>query len=155
MFEICHTDVKTVSCFFLSGLGGTCVNVGCIPKKLMHQAALLGQALQDSRKFGWQFTEEGKEGHFFQFCHLHWKSWGGSHNQVLVALQHVLALTLWGNFREITCKLKCFSSLKPWGLLPPCLICLLIAPDHVSNWWDCCVNKSSKVLLHFWMYHNI
>ena len=25
------------------GLGGTCVNVGCIPKKLMHQAALLGQ----------------------------------------------------------------------------------------------------------------
>ncbi|NXF91655.1 TRXR1 reductase, partial [Eubucco bourcierii] len=40
------------------GLGGTCVNVGCIPKKLMHQAALLGQALQDARKFGWQFTEE-------------------------------------------------------------------------------------------------
>lgn len=38
------------------------MNVGCIPKKLMHQAALLGQALQDSRKFGWQFTEEGKEG---------------------------------------------------------------------------------------------
>lgn len=24
------------------GLGGTCVNVGCIPKKLMHQAALIG-----------------------------------------------------------------------------------------------------------------
>uniref|UniRef100_A0A8C7A4H0 FAD/NAD(P)-binding domain-containing protein n=1 Tax=Nothoprocta perdicaria TaxID=30464 RepID=A0A8C7A4H0_NOTPE len=43
------------------GLGGTCVNVGCIPKKLMHQAALLGQALQDARKFGWQFTEEGTE----------------------------------------------------------------------------------------------
>ncbi|XP_019370889.1 PREDICTED: thioredoxin reductase 1, cytoplasmic isoform X2 [Gavialis gangeticus] len=42
------------------GLGGTCVNVGCIPKKLMHQAALLGQALKDSRKFGWQFTEEVK-----------------------------------------------------------------------------------------------
>ncbi|XP_038224796.1 thioredoxin reductase 1, cytoplasmic isoform X3 [Dermochelys coriacea] len=42
------------------GLGGTCVNVGCIPKKLMHQAALLGQALQDSRKFGWQFEEKVK-----------------------------------------------------------------------------------------------
>ena len=25
------------------GPGGTCVNVGCIPKKLMHQAALLGK----------------------------------------------------------------------------------------------------------------
>lgn len=28
------------------GIGGTCVNVGCIPKKLMHQAALLGEAVQ-------------------------------------------------------------------------------------------------------------
>ncbi|XP_075456697.1 thioredoxin reductase 1, cytoplasmic isoform X2 [Ascaphus truei] len=36
------------------GLGGTCVNVGCIPKKLMHQAALLRQALKDSSKYGWQ-----------------------------------------------------------------------------------------------------
>ncbi|NXJ09733.1 TRXR3 reductase, partial [Odontophorus gujanensis] len=42
------------------GLGGTCVNVGCIPKKLMHQAALLGQALKDSRKYGWQYDEQVK-----------------------------------------------------------------------------------------------
>uniref|UniRef100_A0AAY5EV52 thioredoxin-disulfide reductase (NADPH) n=1 Tax=Electrophorus electricus TaxID=8005 RepID=A0AAY5EV52_ELEEL len=35
------------------GLGGTCVNVGCIPKKLMHQAALLGVAMDDAGKFGW------------------------------------------------------------------------------------------------------
>ncbi|KAH0517500.1 Thioredoxin reductase 3 [Microtus ochrogaster] len=42
------------------GLGGTCVNVGCIPKKLMHQAALLGQALQDSRKFGWEYNQQVK-----------------------------------------------------------------------------------------------
>ncbi|KAJ1110770.1 hypothetical protein NDU88_008116 [Pleurodeles waltl] len=42
------------------GLGGTCVNVGCIPKKLMHQAALLGQALRDSRKFGWEYDEQVK-----------------------------------------------------------------------------------------------
>ena len=28
------------------GLGGTCVNVGCIPKKLMHQAALLGESFK-------------------------------------------------------------------------------------------------------------
>lgn len=33
------------------GLGGTCVNVGCIPKKLMHQAALLGEAVQVRNKF--------------------------------------------------------------------------------------------------------
>ncbi|KAL7986130.1 hypothetical protein Chor_011296 [Crotalus horridus] len=42
------------------GLGGTCVNVGCIPKKLMHQAALLGQALEDSRKFGWEYDQQVK-----------------------------------------------------------------------------------------------
>lgn len=30
------------------GLGGTCVNVGCIPKKLMHQAALVGEAVRVS-----------------------------------------------------------------------------------------------------------
>uniref|UniRef100_A0A671YK38 Thioredoxin reductase 2 n=1 Tax=Sparus aurata TaxID=8175 RepID=A0A671YK38_SPAAU len=39
------------------GLGGTCVNVGCIPKKLMHQAALLGTAVKDAKKFGWQISE--------------------------------------------------------------------------------------------------
>lgn len=36
------------------GLGGTCVNVGCIPKKLMHQAALLGHGIEDARHFGWE-----------------------------------------------------------------------------------------------------
>uniref|UniRef100_A0A6B2L328 thioredoxin-disulfide reductase (NADPH) n=1 Tax=Arcella intermedia TaxID=1963864 RepID=A0A6B2L328_9EUKA len=35
------------------GLGGTCVNVGCIPKKLMHQAALLGESAKDATHFGW------------------------------------------------------------------------------------------------------
>jgi thioredoxin reductase (NADPH) len=37
------------------GLGGTCVNVGCIPKKLMHQAALLGEAVHDAQAYGWRF----------------------------------------------------------------------------------------------------
>ncbi|XP_007893485.1 thioredoxin reductase 1, cytoplasmic isoform X2 [Callorhinchus milii] len=40
------------------GIGGTCVNVGCIPKKLMHQAALLHQGLEDARKYGWEFAEQ-------------------------------------------------------------------------------------------------
>ncbi|KAL6430935.1 hypothetical protein ACFW04_007016 [Cataglyphis niger] len=39
------------------GLGGTCVNVGCIPKKLMHQAALLGEAVHEAPKFGWQLPD--------------------------------------------------------------------------------------------------
>ncbi|KAI4484660.1 hypothetical protein M0804_007226 [Polistes exclamans] len=39
------------------GLGGTCVNVGCIPKKLMHQAALLGEAVREAASFGWQLPD--------------------------------------------------------------------------------------------------
>ncbi len=33
--------------------GGTCVNVGCVPKKLMVMASEYGLAAQDSRGFGW------------------------------------------------------------------------------------------------------
>uniref|UniRef100_A0A2I3H8A9 Thioredoxin reductase 2 n=1 Tax=Nomascus leucogenys TaxID=61853 RepID=A0A2I3H8A9_NOMLE len=39
------------------GLGGTCVNVGCIPKKLMHQAALLGGLIQDAPHYGWEVAQ--------------------------------------------------------------------------------------------------
>lgn len=40
------------------GLGGTCVNVGCIPKKLMHQAALLGEASHEAAAYGWNVNTE-------------------------------------------------------------------------------------------------
>ena len=35
------------------GLGGTCVNVGCIPKKLMHRSATIGSDIQDAPFYGW------------------------------------------------------------------------------------------------------
>ncbi|CAM9141109.1 unnamed protein product [Ectocarpus sp. 4 AP-2014] len=44
------------------GLGGTCVNVGCIPKKLMHQAALLAGHAKDAPFFGWPAGPEGEDG---------------------------------------------------------------------------------------------
>jgi glutathione reductase (NADPH) len=34
-------------------LGGTCVNVGCIPKKLYSYAAHFGEGFHDARGFGW------------------------------------------------------------------------------------------------------
>ena len=34
------------------GLGGTCVNVGCIPKKLMHFAAITGALRRDQKEAG-------------------------------------------------------------------------------------------------------
>jgi len=42
------------------GLGGTCVNVGCIPKKLMHHASLVGESFHDGIQYGWQIPEDIK-----------------------------------------------------------------------------------------------
>lgn len=39
-------------------MGGTCVNVGCIPKKLMHQAALLGESIHEAAAYGWKVDKE-------------------------------------------------------------------------------------------------
>ena len=36
--------------------GGTCVNLGCVPKKMMVQASEYGRWAQDSRGFGWDAT---------------------------------------------------------------------------------------------------
>ncbi|MBY4599138.1 glutathione-disulfide reductase [Ottowia caeni] len=37
-------------------MGGTCVNVGCIPKKLYSYGAHYQEAFEESRGFGWQLT---------------------------------------------------------------------------------------------------
>ena len=42
------------------GLGGTCVNVGCIPKKLMHIGTLVNEAGHMRESYGWK-NEQGKE----------------------------------------------------------------------------------------------
>ncbi|WP_404297584.1 glutathione-disulfide reductase [Halomonas sp.] len=39
-------------------LGGTCVNVGCVPKKLYSYAAHFHDAFEDAGGFGWQLSEE-------------------------------------------------------------------------------------------------
>ncbi|WP_110665291.1 glutathione-disulfide reductase [Salinicola halophilus] len=38
-------------------LGGTCVNVGCVPKKLYSYAAHFHEAFEDSAGFGWTLSE--------------------------------------------------------------------------------------------------
>ena len=40
-------------------LGGTCVNVGCVPKKIMWNAAELGSALEDARDYGFAVAAHG------------------------------------------------------------------------------------------------
>lgn len=40
-------------------LGGTCVNVGCVPKKIMYNAASLSEALDDAPDYGFELTRHG------------------------------------------------------------------------------------------------
>lgn len=40
---------------YYSALGGTCVNVGCVPKKLMVTGAMYFDMLRESAGFGWEF----------------------------------------------------------------------------------------------------
>jgi glutathione reductase (NADPH) len=50
------------TCVVESGrLGGTCVNVGCVPKKLMWNAAELGDALEDAMGYGFAVQAGGHD----------------------------------------------------------------------------------------------
>jgi thioredoxin reductase (NADPH) len=49
------------------GLGGTCVNVGCIPKKLFHYIGLLGEARDDLNEVGWKVDPDIK--HNWEVAH--------------------------------------------------------------------------------------
>jgi glutathione reductase (NADPH) len=42
-------------------VGGTCVNVGCVPKKIMWNAADLASGLRDGAEYGLQLTVEGHD----------------------------------------------------------------------------------------------
>lgn len=44
--------------------GGTCVNVGCVPKKLYSYAAHYRDELEDSKGFGWNIATEAAEKQF-------------------------------------------------------------------------------------------
>ena len=59
--------------------GGTCVNVGCVPKKLMVQAADYGGAVRDSRGFGWQAKR----------CEHHWPDMIGAISAEVIRLSAV------------------------------------------------------------------
>ena len=60
---IIHYDYKLLLLMLLGmgstwGLGGTCTNVGCIPKKLMHEAALSGETVSNASCYGWDLPSQ-------------------------------------------------------------------------------------------------
>ena len=61
-------------------LGGTCVNVGCVPKKVMWYAASLGHNLDDARDYGfsiqrdrfdWQKMKQGRDAYVHRLNEIH------------------------------------------------------------------------------------
>ena len=68
-FEAARHNLKVVVIDYVSespqktkwGIGGTCVNVGCIPKKLMHQAARSAEAIVDAHDYGWHLPDNLNE----------------------------------------------------------------------------------------------
>lgn len=48
-----------VALFEAGRMGGTCVNVGCVPKKIMWTAASLGHAIEEAEGYGFDTTIDG------------------------------------------------------------------------------------------------
>lgn len=44
-----------------AALGGTCVNVGCVPKKLVYNAASLAHLMHDARDYGFEVSVTGQD----------------------------------------------------------------------------------------------
>jgi glutathione reductase (NADPH) len=59
--------------------GGTCVNVGCVPKKLMVQAAEYAAWAEDARGFGWDIARGGHD----------WAGFIASKDQEIARLQSI------------------------------------------------------------------
>ncbi len=64
-----------------SALGGTCVNVGCVPKKLMVYAAHAAEEFHDAAGYGWHLDEA-------RFC---WSELIANKNQEISRLNQVYA----------------------------------------------------------------
>ncbi|XP_059510912.1 thioredoxin reductase 2, tandem duplicate 2 isoform X3 [Stegostoma tigrinum] len=78
------------------GLGGTCVNVGCIPKKLMHHAAVLGGAIKDAKNYGWDLPLPG---------HHDW-------NTMAQAVQNHVKSLNWGHLVQLQDRKVKYMNLK-------------------------------------------
>jgi len=65
---------------FYSAIGGTCVNVGCVPKKLMVFASRYPSAISESSGYGWKGASPGK---------FSWEAFMESKNEEITRLNNV------------------------------------------------------------------
>ena len=50
---------KSAAVVEMSKLGGTCVNRGCVPKKVMWNGAMVAQIIKDAKAYGFDVTQKG------------------------------------------------------------------------------------------------
>lgn len=55
--RVAATMGQKVAVIEVGALGGTCVNVGCVPKKLFSYAAHVSESVEESAGFGWTASE--------------------------------------------------------------------------------------------------
>jgi glutathione reductase (NADPH) len=72
-------------------LGGTCVNVGCVPKKVMWNAAQLAHALEDAADYGFALAPH----------ELHWDKLKRNRDQHVLDLNGIYERALEGYRVEI------------------------------------------------------
>ena len=72
-------------------LGGTCVNVGCVPKKLLVYASSFSQAFEDARGFGWTVGDRSFD----------WAAFKASKDAEIARLNDIYARILHGSGAEL------------------------------------------------------
>lgn len=87
---------------FLNFLGGTCVNVGCVPKKLFCYASHFRELFHDAHAYGWPKTETKLDDH-------NWKKFIDSKNAEIKRLNEIYEKTQRDNKVTI---FKAHASLK-------------------------------------------
>eukprot|EP01083_Nonionella_stella_P067943 180036_1 len=91
------------------GLGGTCVNVGCIPKKIMHYAGILGASLHDAEALGWKFSNPSHDWETMVQCvqnHVKSLNWGYRVDMMKNEVKYIKALARFEDTHAVSYTLK-------------------------------------------------
>lgn len=87
-------------------LGGTCVNVGCVPKKLMWYAGALGHALEEAPDYGFDVRRAGFD----------WGRLKESRDRYIAGLNERYAATLAEHRVEVVRGRGCFTGVREIGV---------------------------------------
>jgi glutathione reductase (NADPH) len=97
-----HFKCKISVFFTINFLGGTCVNVGCVPKKLFCYASQFRELFHDAHSYGWPKIDMKLEDH-------NWKKFLENKNAEIQRLNEAYEKTQKDNHVNI---IKGFASLK-------------------------------------------